>query len=130
MKQTIIAFMLLLALSACQKNNNTIVDPSKVVINITSPKANQVFKSGDSILIDAAVSYPSELHGYEVRITDTLSGFILYDSAVHVHNNQFNVSDVWNCTTTKALGLKLDVIADIDHNGTQGIQSLRFECNP
>ena len=130
MKQTIIAFVLLLTLGACQKNGNAAADPSKVVIDINTPQAGQVFKSGDSIVINAEVSYPSELHGYEVRITDTLSGFILYDSAVHVHNSQFNISNVWNCTTTKVLGLKLDVIADIDHNGTQGIQSLRFQCNP
>lgn len=130
MKQTIIAFVLLLTLGACQKSDNTPADPSKVVINISSPQAGQVYKSGDSVRINASVSYPSELHGYEIRITDTLSGFILYDSAVHVHNNEFNISNVWNCTTTKVLGLKLDVIADIDHNGTQGIQSLNFQCTP
>lgn len=126
MKKLLIAGLLLTAgLYSCQKKNN-ITDPTKVVIDITSPKAGQVYHKGDSVVISATVNYPSELHGYEVKITDTVTGLILYDVAQHVHNDHFDINYTWTGGLTTTTYLKMEVIAEVDHDGTSAEKQTSF----
>ena len=130
MKQFLSIVVVCTLLCACQKNDNSAPDPSKVTISIQSPAAGQLYRSGDSIRITATVTYPSELHGYEVKVTDSATGLILYDDAEHVHDNHFSIQDIWVNTGTKSSVMKLELIADLDHNGTIAEQSFNFNYQP
>jgi hypothetical protein len=130
MKAIIAALLVCTTLAACQKTDGVTPDPAKVTISISSPLAGQIFHSGDTVYINANVTYPSELHGYEVKITDTNSGFIVYDDAEHIHDDHFTISDKWPCTTSLPLGLKLELIANIDHTGDEADKAISFVCTP
>ena len=127
-----ISICLILAslLWSCQKKEATAADPAKVSISITSPVPADIYRSGDSVYINATVTYPSELHGYEIKITDTLSGYILYDNAQHVHADRFDISQVWATSGSATQALKLELIADIDHNGAVANSVLYFSYTP
>ena len=127
MKSLLIVLFFSLFIAACQKADNTVVDPAKVVITITSPQAGQVFHTGDKVPIVATVTYPSELHGYEVKVTDTSSGFIIYDDAQHVHDDHFSINDTVVCTATQPIGVKLELAAVIDHDGNQSSSVLNLQ---
>lgn len=116
--------------SSCQKSDNVAPDPSKVSIEISNPIVNQTFHNGDTVAINAQVNYVSELHGYEVKIIDTTSGFIVYDDAQHLHDDHFSIQDVWVCNATKTSVLKLELIADIDHDGTVAQKDILFTILP
>ena len=119
-----------LGLFGCQKKDTTTPDVAKVTFNITSPQPAHVYRTGDSVHINATVTYPSELHGYELRITDTTTGYIVYDNAQHVHSDHFDINETWATSGNSAQILKLELITDIDHNGTEAKTTVFFSYMP
>ena len=129
-KKIIIPLAVLTSLSSCQKKVDTVPDANKVVMNITSPQAGQTFHNGDTVYIKATVNYPGELHGYEVKVVDTASGFIVYDEAQHIHDDKFVIDDKWVGTATQLTTLKLSISAIVDHNGDDARKELNFQIVP
>jgi hypothetical protein len=117
-------------LTACQKKDNTVADPAQVKIAITSPVQGQILHNNDTLYINSQVSYASELHGYEVMVLDTVSGFVLYDEVQHTHTDHFVIGDKWLVSVTKVTTLKLVVIANIDHNGLNARKELTIVVQP
>ena len=129
MKKLLI-ILTLAALSACQKKTDTVADPSKAVITITAPLPGHTYHSGDTVHIKATVTYPGELHGYETKITDTATGNIAYDNALHVHSDHLDIDETWPCMGTKPLALKMDLVVEIDHDGTSVSKTILFNYTP
>jgi hypothetical protein len=123
-------FVTLTLLCACQKKDDMAPDANKVVMNITSPRAGQTFRSGDTVFIKATVNYPGELHGYEVKVVDTTTGFIVYDVARHIHDDKFVIDDKWVSSASQPTTLKLSIIAEIDHSGDDARKDLSFQIVP
>ena len=129
MKHVTLISLFSIALFSCQKNNNT-VSPDEVKITVNSPLSGQTFYSGDSVYIKANVSYNAELHGCEVKITDTATGLILFDNAQHTHNSQFDINNSWAQPVTKATPLRVTITAYVDHNGTQVTTNIDIVVKP
>jgi len=132
MSRIIIIIILIIALGlySCQKKDNTAPDATKVVFNITSPAAGQIYHKGDSVHVKANITYTGELHGYEVKVTDTASGEILYDDAQQIHNDHFDITDAFSETGIKALGLKLTLTVKLDDNGDVATNTVNFLYQP
>ncbi len=130
MKHILIILVIAITFSACQKKDTTTPDASKVTINITSPVPAQVFRNGDTMHMVATVSYPSELHGYELKISDSATGNILYDEDEHVHNDHFEINSTWVDTATTAATLKLELTVEVDHAGTEAEKTIYFNYVP
>jgi hypothetical protein len=129
MNRIILIALIAIAITACQKNNNTAPDASKVSITISSPQEGAVYHSGDTVHIIAAVTYPSELHGYELTITDSV-GNVVYDLDDHVHDNHFEIDSSWVITGTQPGPLKLKLEAEIDHNGNSAEKTVNVHYRP
>jgi len=131
MRLTIIAGLAVtIATAGCQKKDNTVATPSNVDISIASPTSSLVYHSGDTVFVNADVTYSSELHGYEVKITDTASGFVVYDDDQHLHDDHFSIRDKWVNTGSTALVYKLAIIVAIDHDGNNVEKDIYFQCQP
>lgn len=131
MNRIIILLLIMAGFFSCQKKNNTDPGPSQVSFNITSPVAGQVYHNGDSVRVRATISFPSEMHGYEVKITDTATGNVVYDNAEHVHNDHFDVTGGYVAGGATALpALKMELMAEIDHNGTIATKTVTFQYQP
>ena len=131
MKQLLCAAALVTTiLSACQKKDDTVADPLKVTTDISTPALGQTYQNGDTVFINATISYPSELHGYEVKITDTVTGLILFDDAQHVHTDHFEIHDQWKAAASTPTTLLLTVTANIDHDGNDAKTNLNFMVIP
>jgi len=122
--------LLAMCVISCQKKDNTPATADQVQINIMSPNPGQMFQNGDSVHINAKVTFVTELHGYELKITDTSSGFIVYDDAEHVHDDHFDISDIWVNNVTQATALRLDLTAVVDHDGTVATKTLYLQTHP
>jgi hypothetical protein len=129
MKHVTLITLLSMALYSCQKNNSTI-SPDEVKITVNSPQSGQTFYGGDSVYIKANVRYNAELHGCEVKITDTATGLILFDNAQHTHNSQFDINNSWAQPVTKATPLRVTITAYVDHNGTQVSKNIDIVLQP
>lgn len=121
----------ILMMCSCQKKSNKTTTPADMTITIASPTAGQVYHTGDSVHVNASISYPTELHGFEVRIIDSATGTILSDTAEDVHNDHFDITQVWIDTAIHtATTLKLQVTGEIDHTGTSASKELYFKIQP
>jgi len=130
LKQIIFLVLIAGSILSCQKKNETTADPAKVTINITSPAKGQVYHNGDSVSINADITYTTELHGYEVKIIDTSTGFVVYDQTEHVHDDHFSIRYTWADSVTKQTGLKLSIITAIDHDGNTAGKDVYFQYQP
>jgi hypothetical protein len=124
-----IAALFITGICACQKNDTPPANAT-VAITLNNPQDGQVFHTGDTVFVNADISYPGELHGYEVKITDTASGLIIYDNPLHVHDDHFTVQEQWINTSTKPLGLKLEMITALNDNGHDTEKVIHIFCQP
>ena len=130
MKFMIPAALFVVLLSACQKKSDTAPDITQVQMTVSSPRAGQTFRAGDTVFINAVVAYPGELHGYEVKITDSASGQIVYDQAQHIHTDNFTISDKWITASGQSSSYKLSLITSIDHDGDDARKEVNFKIIP
>jgi len=122
------AFLVLLC--SCQKNDNKVADPSKVTISIIAPVDGQTYKSNDTVYINGKVSYPDLIHGFELMIIDTATGFVVYDDAQHVHTDHIDINDKWTTSVSKQATYKILVISSINHNGDTASKELYITIKP
>ncbi len=126
----ILGLVLAMGISACQKKSNTLVDPAKVVVTLSSPKDGALIKSGDTLLVTGTITYPTEMHGYEIKIVDTAKNMVVHDYAAHIHNDNYSIYDTWQATTTDTTVYQLNIIATIDHNGNISTSTSYFKYIP
>lgn len=119
-----------IATLGCQKKDNTTPTPASVDISIESPTASIVYHAGDTIFMNADIAYSTELHGYEVKVTDTASGLIVYDDGQHVHDDHFSIRDKWVSAGNTALVYKLAIIVALDHDGNNAEKDIYFKYEP
>lgn len=120
-------FLTAIAFAGCQKQDETPVQPDKVVVTVSSPHAGQIYTKGDTVNIQAHVSYISQLHGYEVKITDKNSGETLYSNISHIHGSEFDVNYKWINTLDQDADLKLEIETIIDHENNKSEYELDFK---
>ncbi|MDI9320918.1 MAG: hypothetical protein QM530_10685 [Phycisphaerales bacterium] len=125
----IIALCCIILLGACQKKDSHGFDSSKLNIKISKPAEAQVFKKGDTVFISATADYISELHGYAIKISDTLSKTTYFDIEAHVHGSSFVVDTFWVNTLGSNANLQLTLDVEADHDGNGSSKIIHFKSN-
>jgi hypothetical protein len=123
-------FLMLAALTACQKDGNIAPDPTRVAISLVSPVPQQVYHPGDTVFIRGKLVYPGQLHGYELQLTDSATGMILFDVASHVHTDSTAIQEQWVSKAPDPMTVRLRLSAIIDHEGTEADTTLFFKVSP
>lgn len=127
---TIISASVVLLTAACQKKDETPVQPDEITVNIVSPTNGQTVKYGDVLDINATVSYISQMHGYLVRIVDKDNGKVYYETEGHVHGDYFIVTEKWKDTVQHDVNLQLQLTAIIDHENNNKTEEVSFKSQP
>ena len=127
--QIITVVLLFIFLQACSKQNKT-ASSTDVTINVKSPIYGATYHNGDSVLVAASVSYDGILHGYEVLVTDSSTGAVIYNVANHIHTNSFEIHAAFAVYATTYNVLKLVINTQIDHSGKNVNKIVYFKCNP
>jgi hypothetical protein len=116
-----------LAIASCQKSTNDVpATPSKVSMTIYSPTNGTSLRLGDTLRLNAAVSYISELHGYAISMTDSATGSVVWTKEAHVHDDQFTIAEHWVDTLSRPATLRLNLSVEIDHDGNEADTTLRI----
>lgn len=130
MKTPHIILLCSLALYSCQKKDTTIASPADADIIINTPTPLQTMHQGDTLNISASVSYPTELHGYEIVISDSATDEVYFDYAEHVHADHFDIAQTWTYNGVAAKTLCLKLTTEIDHDGTEASKKIYFKYQP
>ena len=124
------SFLFVSVLIACQKKDETKPEPAKANIIISSPKASYQYKHGDTVHINASVTYISQMHGYNVRITDKNTNMLVGDIEGHVHGDHFEIAEKWVDTISGSTTLKIELIAIIDHDNNKATAEVEIQSQP
>lgn len=89
MKYLLSIFLAVSLLTSCTKNAGNGQGP---VINITSPAANQVFTSGQTITVTASITHSSQIHEVKVRVRDNATGDEILEFKTDVNNSSYTLS--------------------------------------
>ena len=130
MKPKNLPILFVLLLAACQKEDNTPVQPSQVTTSVISPQEGQVVRKGDTLNIEANISYISKLHGYVLNIVNTANNEIVYTTSEHGHNDNFSIKEQWVDTLSAPATLKLEITTEITHDGDTSMTELMFKSQP
>lgn len=125
-----VAVFSIFTITSCQKKDDTAPDANKVMITLSSPTDGQTISLGDTLHIAAQISYPSELHGYEITLTDSATGTVLFSDDEHVHDDHFTINENWLDTLTTAATLQLKITVEIDHNGNEATKTVMLKSTP
>lgn len=136
---TIITIVLLVATivfaSSCNKSEDGSSTPeptNSFSTNITSPEADKVFSSGATVKIEATISDDKELHGYAVRIINkSMNDAEVFKSEhKHMHSKSYTISEEWVNNVNHHSDMQAQIIAYVDHEGTERIKTVDFHCHP
>lgn len=125
-----ITSIILIGAIACQKEEAVPVQLNKVVVDITSPTADQVVHQGEKLNIVATISYITQMHGYIIKIVNEETGELYYETEGHAHGDAISVNEEWtdNIATKEKLQLQLTAIVDHELNETQ--KNVAFVSQP
>jgi hypothetical protein len=129
-KNILITTIAATTLAACQKSDDTPVQPSKVVTTIESPQQAQVYRKGDTVKIHGNISYVSRLHGYVLRVKSKETGAVYFTAEDHQHSDKFDVQHTWVDTLSGPAELILEVTTEITHEGDTTNATVQFESQP
>ncbi|MFX3625936.1 MAG: DUF4625 domain-containing protein [bacterium] len=136
---TLVTIMLLFAttafVSSCNKSDDDNPDPTPTdnfSTKVTSPEEGKTFHSGATVKIEAEISDDKELHGYAVRIINkSMNDTEVFKSEHrHMHAKSYTISETWVNNVTHHSDMQLQIIAYIDHEGTERVQTVDFHCHP
>jgi hypothetical protein len=114
--------------SSCHKQDQA-VDPSKLVVTFNSPTEGQVIKKGETLTIDADLSFNAEMHGYKLTLVNTTTNQELMNVEEHAHSDKLKVNKTWNDTLSSAADINLTLTVAIDH-GNNVDKVIMFKSQP
>lgn len=137
MKNNIIRFSLFMAIAAsfvmtsCKKDKEEETTPTvKATITVASPLTSTTYLLGDTVFVQATITCPSEMHGYDAYILNETSGDTVWTDAVHDHGDAFTIDGFWVNDVMDHSDMLLHIEAEIDHDGNTTEKEVAFHCHP
>jgi hypothetical protein len=114
--KNLLVFALLTFAMSCQKKDNTPADTTLVTVLFTSLTYGQVFHKGDTIPVNALVSYPGEIVGVFADISDSATGELFYEDNADTHTDNFNFQRSWEDTLSSETTLQVKITVFLASN--------------
>lgn len=119
--------------SSCKKkdDNPSPTPTDNFSISITSPTDMQTFTNGSTVNIKATVSNSTEMHGYDVKITNkSKNNEEVFKKEVHEHGASYTIDESWVNNVTMHSDMELEITVYVDHEGNTKTQHVHFHCHP
>ncbi len=126
----LLVFILFNFIASCQKKDNTPVNLSKVSVVFANPATGQIFRKGDTVMINAVVTYISEINGLGLQIIDTAKGEILYSDDHDLHTDHFTLNGSWLDTLSNTTALQVKVSVFVANSTIPAVRTMYISSNP
>ena len=116
------------ALVGCRKKENHHPSP-RATITITKPSAGQLFRAGDTVVVEAEIRSETTLHGYKLAITNS-RGDTVFAADDHAHAAVLNINRYWVNTHKTPDDLNVTINTEIDHDGNTVSKEVMIRVEP
>lgn len=128
MKYAFLLVVALLWLTACDQNND-MVTPETLSIQIDSPTEGWMAHSGANVRIEATISDPVELHTYKVTLINNKTGAKVLEINDHDHSTEVVIDTTVSPTVTAHSDFILTITAT-NHSGDELTKERKFHLHP
>jgi hypothetical protein len=108
-----------LSLTACKKDKSPETEAEEehatALITLTSPNENDTIQG--NFVVTGTIAGTSNLHGYQVTVTNTLNDSIVYQHDIDDHVADFTINQSVIQPYTTFTPFKLEVVVALDHDG-------------
>jgi hypothetical protein len=124
-------------IASCSKAGSAAEDPhisdfndsTTPVVELKNPTDNQVFTSGETIMVEGKVTDNSLYRG-SIRITDDANATVVKEQLYEIHGFQlYNFSLAYKTSVTSVTNYTINVQYE-DHGSNAGIKSVKVRVNP
>lgn len=124
--KNLLVFACILIATSCQKKDNTPADTTKVTVLFTSLTYGQVFHKEDTVQVNADVSYPGEIAGIGIQITDSTTDSLYYQDDQDTHTNNFQFQRSWVDTLSGSATLQVKILVFLANNTSTPAQRVIY----
>ncbi len=133
-KRAALAAILAFFITSCSKkeqNPSPSNNPAeKAVFDIQSPKEGTVFNIGDTVWLKGTVTTQDDLHGYDVKITNTTAQSVVFFGGDHLHGNTIVLNSFWVNNVKSPSEMVFELAIAKNHSGDIERQLVNFHCHP
>lgn len=134
MKNTIYISLILLigfSIASCKKDNpEEEKTKEQPVFTFVYPTENQVYEFGDTVQIKGTIVAAYDMHGYNVKISNTKTNTLVLNQGYHEHGSSFTFNESWKNTVADTSQMKITVDVAIDHDGNLATKEIIVTCLP
>jgi hypothetical protein len=98
--------------------------------SITSPEVQSYYVGGDTIRIIASVVGDSELYGLSVQLLNDANDSVLFTYSNEEHLTSYNFNQFYVNQVTEHMDVRLEVIAELDHEGNEAKKTMLLHLYP
>ena len=136
----LIIFSVSVPVLSCSKVGSAIDDddPNEIdqndgvfpVINVLRPSANQLYKSGDSIVVEGKVTDDKLMYKGKVQIKNDANGFMMTEKYYETHvSSEMNYRLAYRAEVTSPTDFSV-LIEFQDHGANTSIATIKVKVNP
>ena len=113
-------------LLACSKSSGKANDYDAPALTLNTPSNNQVYTSGQNIMISGQASDNKFINQIHIVITNLATGTEFLHIHIHPNSNSFNFNESY--TAQAGISYKIEVIVD-DASTNSSAKSVQVICN-
>jgi len=126
MKNYLVVLLVIVFLGCSKDEDNTEQDNELPVIVINSPDNNQVFNSGDRVIITGPVTDNKQVEELHIHVTDIFTGALLIDVDRAPQTSSYSLNESFQ--TQSGIDYKIEIIAK-DNSNNENRASVEISTN-
>lgn len=123
-----IAFLVLILMYSCKKEDVSDQELHNTKINITSPTSKASYKNGETMVIKAAITSDISMHGYEILIHEDKTKVSKTIKTRHTHGKELLIDEIYKVECIENTDYTLEIIAYINHSGIKLAEKVQINC--
>ena len=126
MKNYLVVLLVIVFLGCSKDEDNTEQDNELPVIVINSPDNNQVFNSGDRVIITGSVTDNKQVDELHIHVSDVFTGALLIDIHRAPETSSYSLNESFQAQS--GIDYKIQVIAK-DNSNNENRASVEISTN-
>ena len=103
---------------------------NEAYFSITSPEVQSYYLGGDTIRITGSVVGDFELDGLSIQLLNDANDSVLFSYSNEEHLTSYNFNQFHVNQVTEHMDVRLEVIAELDHHGTEAKKTMLLHLYP
>ncbi len=121
----VIVFVVLALVNGCSKGKE-----NNAYFSIASPEVQSYYVGGDTVRIIGSVVGDSELYGLSVQLLNDANDSVLFTYSNEEHLTSYNFNQFYVNQVAEHMDVRLEVVAELDHEGNEAKKTMLLHLYP